>query len=67
MKGAAAVLVSAYAMELIPRASTPAPKLSKRRAKSGRIMTKPIICKAIHSDKRINMLVGWRVDCVLMK
>src|SRR5574337_439322 len=53
-------------MALIPRASTPAPKLSQRRANSGRIITKPVICRAIQSARATRMAGDRRVGCVLI-
>ena len=53
---------AAKANALIPRASTPAPKLSKRRANRGRIIVKPVICNAIHTARTTRM----RCDCWLV-
>jgi hypothetical protein len=50
MNGAARVLVRAYAIALIPSASTPTPNSLNRRANRGKIITWLVIWSAMQVD-----------------
>src|SRR5512143_3376792 len=70
MNGAHTVAASAYAIELAAIASGPAPSSVKRRANSGRMITKLVICNAMQPARQTIICsavgpLGFAVGCEL--